>query len=205
MRRIAGEVLNDAAAQTRRARLDVPPTSFLDKTLWWAARAGRVVFLLIMTACLGVGVMLGVMTIIDAGEPVVWGTFTESHCEDAGRRGCRSVGTWVSDDGRIRLADVYLDGQPDADGRSRASYQPAGVHNDADLNIVHNAFGTVAEPILSWAITIWLGGVCAFYAMKWRGTWARPWTRAARRRWLLRRSRRAAPALTRAGGRRVRS
>lgn len=79
--------------------------------------------------------------------PVIWGTFTEHRCEEA-RYGCRSVGTWHSDDRSIRLENVYLDGQPTDNGTVRASYQPTGVANDADNNIVHTAVGHALSPFL---------------------------------------------------------
>lgn len=117
------------------------------------------------------GVYFGIAGILDSSEPVHWGTFTEERCVDGGRYGCRSVGTWVSDDGSIRLEDVYLDGRPNADGTIDASYQPTGIRNDADANIVHSPVGASLEPFVSLMLVAIGIGFSVLQWRRWRGTW----------------------------------
>lgn len=117
------------------------------------------------------GVFLGVAGILDSREPVYWGTFTEERCVEGGRRGCQSVGMWVSDDGTIRVVDVQLDGGVDADGTADASYQPTGIHNDADNNVVHTPMSTFLEPVVPWILVLGGAGASALYWRRWRGTW----------------------------------
>lgn len=136
----------------------------------WARRAGQLLFYGVMAILAAVGLYLGVAGIADSNEPVIWGTFTEHRCEET-RYGCRSVGTWRSDDRSIRLENVYLDGQPRDNGTIRASYQPTGVSNDADNNIVHTAVGHALGPIMPWALTVLCLGAAAFQWWQWRGTW----------------------------------
>lgn len=87
--------------------------------------------LILIVAVLGVGGALS------AREPILWGTFTQVGCEPA-RFHCREIGTWVSEDGSVRLTDVHLDGWS-GDGTVRAGYRPTGFNNDADNRIVHVA------------------------------------------------------------------
>ena len=121
------------------------------------------------------GVFIGVTGVLDADEPTYWGTFTEERCERGNRYGCRSVGTWVSDDGSIRLENVYLDGRPASDGTTDASYQPTGLRNDADNNIVHGPFGHALEPLVPWMLV----GLGVFMSTvqwrRWRRTWRPGW------------------------------
>lgn len=124
-----------------------------------------------MGYAVAVGVFLGFAGILDSGEPVYWGTFTEERCVEGGRYGCRSVGTWVSDDGTFGLKNVYLDGKPNADGTTDASYQPTGIQNDADNNIVHSPTGTWLEPVVPWMLVLIGVGLSALQWWRWRGTW----------------------------------
>ncbi|MFF2272858.1 hypothetical protein ACFVTX_11325 [Agromyces sp. NPDC058136] len=80
---------------------------------------------------------LAVINLLDAQEPVVWGTFTEEYCEST-RRGCSSVGTWVSDDGRVTETDIRLDGWVEPGGSVRAGLRPSGIM-DSGNDIVHAA------------------------------------------------------------------
>ena len=139
--------------------------------LWWVQRAGRIFFYGIWGVITCVAVLIGIGNIVDASEPTYWGTFTEQHCDETPRYGCRSVGTWASDDGTIRLHDVYLDGTPDADGTAEAQYQPDGAMSDADNNIVHTSLGVSTEPVLPWLLAAFGIGTMACWSMKWRGTW----------------------------------
>ncbi|WP_435743615.1 hypothetical protein [Microbacterium sp. PMB16] len=128
-------------------------------------------FFVVMGAVAVAGLYYVVAGIIDANEPRYWGTFTEEFCEERPRRGCQSVGTWVSDDGSIRLEGVSLDGVPGDDGTVAAQYQPAGVANDADTNIVHTSFGVSVEPFVTVGLVVLAGGVAFMQWRKWRGTW----------------------------------
>ena len=109
-------------------------------------------FFTVIGTVAAVTAFVGVAGVIDASEPTYWGTYTEEYCEPRLRGGCHSIGTWVSDDGSIRLDDVRLDGSADPDGTVRAEYGPTGLLNDAQSNIVH------AEPWASGSFWVpWLG------------------------------------------------
>lgn len=133
-----------------------------------AARVGRVLFFALWAVVIAAGATLGIIGVLDADEPVRWGTFTEERCEQGGRYGCRSIGTWVSDDGSIRLDDVYLDGTPTTDGTAAASYQPTGIVNDADNNIVHTRVGTSLEPFVPWMLVAFGVATAASQWREWR-------------------------------------
>lgn len=124
-----------------------------------------------MALCGAGGVYFAVAGILDATEPRYWGTFTEESCTELTRHACRSVGTWVSDDGSIRLEGVYLDGVPGDDGTVSAQYQPTGIDNDADDNIVHTSFGVSIEPFAGPGLVAFAGGLSFVQWRKWRGTW----------------------------------
>ena len=125
-----------------------------------------------MTVTTFVGVVVGVAVALDADEPRHWGTFTEESCAGGGiRHRCQSIGTWLSDDGEIRLTGVALDGTPGSDGMARAQYQPTGVLNDADSNIVHSSTGAMLEPVAPWILVALGGGTAVMQLRKWRGTW----------------------------------
>jgi len=138
--------------------------------LRWANLFLRVLFFVIMSGLLLISAGLGVAGIIDADQPTYWGEFTEESCVEGGRFGCRSIGTWVSDDGTIRLEGVYLDGKPDSGGTVSAQYQPAGVLNDADNNIVRASTGVALEPVLPWILAALAASFLFLYGRKWRGT-----------------------------------
>lgn len=138
---------------------------------WYVGRWGRVLFFVVSGGLIVAGVLLGVAGILDSREPAYWGTFTEESCVDAGRRGCRSLGTWVSDDRSIRLEEVYLDGSPNSDGSVEAQYRPTGIINGADNNIVHTETGVALAPILPWVIVAMGVGYSIRQWFKWRGTW----------------------------------
>ncbi|GAA1059019.1 hypothetical protein [Agromyces bracchium] len=107
---------------------------------------------------------LAVINTIDAREPVIWGTFTEEYCQET-RRGCSSIGTWVSDDQTITKTDIRLDGWVEPGGSISAGYQPTGIISDADNHIVHAVGWMSIGPHLTWvaamAAVIW-GLVKAF-------------------------------------------
>lgn len=133
-----------------------------------ARNLGRILFLVLMGVVAAVGALLGIGNALDADEPVHWGTFTEERCEEGGRYGCQSIGRWVSDDGSIRLDDVQLDGRPSADGTVEASYQPTGIMNDADRNIVHSPLGATLEPFAPWMLVALCVGAATFQWREWR-------------------------------------
>lgn len=128
---------------------------------------GRVAFLALTAVFTTLAAFLGIAQLVDAGEPVHWGTFTEERCEEGGRFGCQSIGTWVSEDGRLRLEDVYLDGRPSSDGTVAASYQPTGILNDASRNIVHAPVGAALEPLVPWMMVAFGVGVFVSWTL-WR-------------------------------------
>jgi hypothetical protein len=66
-----------------------------------------------MAVIFAVGVGLGVAGVKDAvdKQPVVWGTFSEGDCQP-NIHGCRSIGRWVSDDGKIVKERIYLEDYP---------------------------------------------------------------------------------------------
>ena len=139
--------------------------------VWWVVGAiGRALGIAVFAGVALVAVGLGVVGVMDSQEPTYWGTFTETDCIDA-RRGCRSVGYWVSDDGSIRMSDIYLDGQPGPDGTVRARYRPTGINHDKDNNIVHTSVGVALEPVLPWVLALGCAGAGAYYAWTW---WGRP-------------------------------
>lgn len=128
-------------------------------------------FVLMAAACLSA--LVGAMgAAVDAvtRQPVYWGTFTQEDCLPNGRE-CRSVGTWTSDDGSLAMKRVYLDGQPDSAGTARANFQPEGLINDTDTNVVHVRDWGSMKIWLPLALSGMAGGM-AFYSLlgwcRWR-------------------------------------
>lgn len=93
---------------------------------WWR-RFGQIAFYVVGGILAIAFAALLVASLIDLGQPRIWGTFTQAGCEERFRGGCRPYGTWVSDDGTIVLHDVDLDGGTDESGTARASYQPTAL------------------------------------------------------------------------------
>lgn len=112
--------------------------------------------------------LLGVAGALDADEPVFWGTYEEDNCDTYARSGCRSQGTWISDDGSIRKSGIYLDGRPSADGTARASYRPTGVINDLENNIVHVEAWPGLSTVLPWVACVGALAGLALYITCWR-------------------------------------
>lgn len=127
---------------------------------------GQVIFMAILTGALIVCGVLGVGGAVSAGEDVVWGTFSETDCTPA-RYGCRSVGTWISDDGSIRKTAIHLDGRPGPDGTARAAYRPHGFNNDDENNIVHVEMLAYAWVWAPWILMVVFAGIGLFYYVKW--------------------------------------
>lgn len=140
----------------------------LEGALGWGRKAGHALFYLTMAVCTLVGIGVGMASAQDArdGQPVVWGTFTEQDCEPV-YRGCRSVGTWVSDDRTMVKERIYLDGSPGSDGTVRASFQADGLMNDTDNNIVHTADPLRAALWFPWVASAACVGITVYYARKW--------------------------------------
>ncbi|MBB3157160.1 hypothetical protein FHS07_000844 [Microbacterium proteolyticum] len=124
---------------------------------WWRG-FGRVASALIVGALAVVLVVLLVISVLDLRQPVIWGTFTQTDCEPRPRGGCRAIGTWVSDDGDLVRHDVYLDGWPEDDGTSRASYQPTAILGGESADIVHSSLLTGVAPWVIGALLLW--GLC---------------------------------------------
>ncbi|MEV8271903.1 hypothetical protein [Microbacterium sp. NPDC077184] len=120
-----------------------------------------------MALVLAVSLTLSVGGAMSANEEVIWGTFYERYCEPKPRGGCRSVGTWISDDGSIRKTGIHLDGWPGDGGTVRAGYRPTGFNNDDQNNVVHVeslAHGWIWFP---WIMTVYVIGVIVYYLAKW--------------------------------------
>lgn len=112
--------------------------------------------------------LLVLASVLDADEPAHWGTFTEKDCVDPGiRRACRSIGTWVSDDGALRKVDVFLDGRVGAEGFVRARYTPTGIINDQENNIVHAEYLGSLGLISPWLLLVICAGTLTVYVVDW--------------------------------------
>ncbi|TAL40481.1 MAG: hypothetical protein EPN91_13030 [Salinibacterium sp.] len=138
-------------------------------------RAGQVLFYAVMGFLFCVMVIVRVLSALDSGEPTYWGTYTEKSCEPRPglKGGCRSFGTWTSDDGTITKIEIALDGYPDQDGTIRASYRPKGFISDSDNNIVHAEQWSGAGVWAPWLGAAVIAVAIAERAMEWRGTWPR--------------------------------
>lgn len=110
---------------------------------------------------------VGIANVIDEREETYWGVFTEHYCEPMPRGGCRSIGSWVSDDGRIVKHDVFLDGGVDPGGTIRAGYRPDGILGDEDNNIVHAEDWWDARFWVPWAALVVFGGMTLAQARRW--------------------------------------
>lgn len=131
----------------------------------WVRRFGQIAFYVfggIMTIAFAA---LLLVSVIDAGQPRIWGTFTQTGCEETGLRGCRPYGTWVSDDRTIVLHDVDLDGWTDDFGMARASYQPTALLGH---DMVHVPFLSGIGPWLLGGILIWWVGYILYKAASFR-------------------------------------
>lgn len=137
---------------------------------YWATakRKGRAVFVVVMAAVFMVCAAVGIANAKDAidGQPVIWGTYTQVECR-TDLKGCRSYGTWVSDDGTIVKTGIQLDGSPGSDGTVRASYKPAGLMNDEDNNIVHEEAWSTAGLWMPWLLCLLIVGMTVFYVRSW--------------------------------------
>lgn len=91
---------------------------------------------------------------IDANEPEYWGTFTHEYYESHGKSGQRSVGTWVSDDGNIRLEDVSLAGRVEREGTVTARYKPTGLMGDALFHTVRTESDITQWPFFTWFLLL---------------------------------------------------
>ncbi len=129
-------------------------------------RVGRIAFYALASLLLCILAGLGVTGAIDSTQPVRWGTFTEESCESRARGGCRSLGTWVSDDGTITRREVYLDGRTEPGGIVRAGYRPAGII-DHDNDIVHTEVGIGGGVWMPWVFAAGFLGCTVAKAYEW--------------------------------------
>ncbi|MEV7756411.1 hypothetical protein AB0O16_01635 [Microbacterium sp. NPDC089180] len=124
--------------------------------------------------------LLLIATVIDLGQPRMWGTFTQTDCEQRPRGGCRPIGMWVSDDGRTILHDVFLDGWPGDGGITRASYQPTAL---LGTDVVHVPTLSGIGPWVIGGFLLWWVGYVLVKAAAWGDlTVPRSWVLPGRRR-----------------------
>ncbi len=128
------------------------------------------VFYVVMACGLATTVGTGVASWMDRDLPTHWGTFTEqsTSCDPvfSRRRACISTGTWVSDDRKITLHKVTLDGTVPRHGTVRASYKPGGAMGAN--NVVHVANRTRPELWLPWAFAAVVIVFTVSVRRKWR-------------------------------------
>lgn len=141
---------------------------------WWR-RFGQIAFYVVGGILAIAFVALLVASLIDLGQPRIWGTFTQTGCEERFRGGCRPYGTWVSDDRTIVEPRVYLNGGTDDFGRARAAFQPTALLGDDVVNV---PLFVGAIPVLIGALSIGWVGYILYKAGSW-GDLPRP-----RSRWL---------------------
>ncbi|WZH37672.1 MAG: hypothetical protein PIR02_03170 [Microbacterium enclense] len=111
----------------------------------WGSRAGRIAISIALSALAVALTALLIASLIDLGQPQIWGTFTQTGCEKRPRGGCRPYGTWVSDDDLIVKEHVYLNGGTDGFGRARAAFRPNALLGS---DVVDVAAVTGAMPLL---------------------------------------------------------
>ncbi|BAJ74013.1 FOG: Ankyrin repeat [Microbacterium testaceum StLB037] len=131
--------------------------------VWWR-RFGQIVFYVVAGVLTVAIAALLVASLIDLGQPRVWGTFTQMGCEDRPRAGCRPFGTWISDDGAIIEQHVYLNGWTDSTGRTRAGFQPTALLGD---NVVNVPVLTGGMPVLLSIMLVWWTAVVLRRAASW--------------------------------------
>lgn len=139
---------------------------------WWR-RFGQIAFYVVGGILAMAFAALLVASLIDSAQPRIWGTFTQTGCEERFRGGCRPFGTWVSDDETIVLHDVYLDGWTDESGTARAGYQPTAL---VGSDIVRVPFLSGFGPWLIGGILVWSVGYALYKAASW-GDLPRPGSR----------------------------
>lgn len=105
-----------------------------------------------------------IVSLIDLGKPLSWGTFTQTDCTPQLRGGCRPTGMWISDDRAAILHDVALDGWTDDTGSARAAYRPTALLGDG---IVHVAALSTAGPWVTGVFLIGWVGYMLYRAASW--------------------------------------
>ncbi|MFF0911437.1 hypothetical protein ACFWZW_12160 [Microbacterium enclense] len=154
---------------TSRADADPPRRIRYRTTPRWWLRVKRAALLPYLSGVFACGVATGIVLILDADEPVYGGTYTQEMCvEGASRLGCRSLGHWVSDDGRQRLDAVYLEEYSFRRGSIRAFYQPTGIWNDADSGTVQTSEFRIAQPLLAAGLAIGPAVIGIAAVRRWR-------------------------------------
>jgi len=149
-------------------------------TAWWR-RLGQITAYVIGVVLAAALAVILVVSIIDLGQPRIWGTFTQTDCETRPRGGCRPLGVWVSDDRAIVVRDVYLNGWIDDNGTTRASYQPVTLLSGESNDIVDTPLFTGAGPWITGAVLPWWVGYMLYKAASW-GDIRLPSTRGDRAR-----------------------
>ncbi|KTS00676.1 hypothetical protein NS283_17100 [Microbacterium testaceum] len=136
-------------------------------------RFGQIAFYVVAGALTVAITAILIASLIDLGQPRVWGTFTQQGCEQRPRGGCRPFGSWISDDGTIVQRHVYLNGWTDGTGRTRAAFQPTALLGDDVVNV---PVLTGAAPVLMSILLVWWVAVAVRKAAAW-GDIALPRTR----------------------------
>jgi hypothetical protein len=127
-------------------------------------RLGQIAFYVVGGILAVVLAALLTANIIDLGQPRIWGTFTQTGCEERPRYGCRPFGTWVSDDGSLHEQRVYLNGWTDDRGQTRASFQPTALIGDDVVNV---PVLTGVWPWINGPLMVWWVGYVLYKAAGW--------------------------------------
>ncbi|NYF10142.1 hypothetical protein HDC94_001298 [Leifsonia sp. AK011] len=117
----------------------------------WLLRGVRISGIVVFAIFSLGSVVLGVVALVDSSRPVIWGTFSGESCIPTAR-GCNNIGSWVSDDGEVRLDDVRLDGSRTPVDSVRAAYR-VGATFGGDT-IVHTAEWIGGAPWALWLLAV---------------------------------------------------
>lgn len=125
---------------------------------------GRTI-VVVMVVVIGFTAMIAVQETADvaSGEPVVWGTFRETECIWRGRGGCRSHGTWTSDDSSIVWDGVQLSGTPGEDRTVRAGVRLQGLRGGEEAGLVYTERWIDAGPWAAWSSVAFFAIVLAVF------------------------------------------
>lgn len=134
-----------------------------DELFWRVVAPALALFILVLGA---VDLPSSLQAAENKGQP---GTFTAQRSE-CGRYGCTFHGTFVSEDGAVRLADVFIDNGVDEVGES----VPAQYVEDERAKKVYEA----NSRDLVWLGLLLVGS--ALYLVGWGWLVARPWIRQRR-------------------------
>lgn len=140
--------------------------AWLDALFWKVVAPALALFFLVLGV---VDLPSSLQAARNDGQP---GTFTAQRSECGLRHGCTFHGTFVSEDGAVKLADVFIDNGVDEVGES----VPAQYVEDARTNKVYEANSRA----LMWVGLLLVGSV--LYLIGWSWLVARPWIRQRRAR-----------------------